>query len=670
MLANRISFTLGLQGQSFLIDTACSSSMYALDMAFTAMRNGECDAAIVGGANLLIHPYTSLQFARVGVLAKDGYCRPFDNSASGYVRSEVICVIFLQKAKDAKRIYAKVLYSKTNCDGYKTEGITYPAGRIQQRLLSEFYDDVEIDPSTLAYLEAHSTGTVVGDPEECIAMDNIFCKKRKTPLLVGSVKSNVGHAESSSGVVSIAKVLLAFERREVAPNINFSVVRKGVKALEEGRLKVCTDITPLKGELIGISSFGFGGANAHVLLTGHTKQKINNGAPADSLPRLICWYGRTEEAVELALNSLTERPLDVEHVALLHNIQSTEEPGFVYRGFGIFTHEPDVNAICVNKSIQRFSGIKRPLVFMYSGMGSQWNGMGTSLLQIPVCRDSITKCHNTLKPYGVDLIDIITSNHPAMFDNSANSFIGIMVIQIALTDLLRSLKLEPDFLIGHSTGENGCSYADGSTSLEQTILLAFYRGLASNECKIVKGAMAAVGIGYRKIIGMLPPGIEVACHNSFDSSTISGPAKAVRDFVELLQSQGVFAKEVSCGEIPYHTKHIAPIGDRLRKYIERVIVKPKKRSAKWLSTSVPKNRWQLPENQLADTSYFVNNLLNNVLFEEVTATLPENSIVIEIAPHGLLQAIVKRSMPNAIHVPLTQRGHPSVSTFALGAIGK
>lgn len=608
--------------------------------------------------------------SRIGVLAPDGYCRPFDNSASGYVRSEVICVTFLQKAKDAKRIYAKVLYSKTNCDGYKSEGITYPAGRIQQRLLTEFYDDIGIDPTGLAFIEAHSTGTVVGDPEECIALDNVFCKKRKNPLLVGSVKSNVGHSESSSGVCSIAKVILAFERCEVAPNINFVANRKGVKALEEGRLKVCTDVTKLKGELIGINSFGFGGANAHALLAGNTKIKIKNGAPVDSLPRLVNWSGRTEEAVDLALNSLSNRPLDVEYVALLHNIQSTEEPGFVYRGFGIFNHNPDGDATCVNKSVQRYAGIKRPLVFMYSGMGSQWNGMGSSLLQIPICKESLIKSHNTLKPYGVDLIDLITSNNPKIYENILNSFVGIMSIQIALTDLLRALEIEPDFVIGHSTGENGCSYAEGVTNLEQSILLAFYRGIASNESKIVKGTMAAVGLGYRKIIGMLPPGVEVACHNSAESSTISGPSDTVLPFIEQLKAQGFFAKEVNCSNIPYHTKHIEPIANKLRRYLERVIIKPKKRSAKWLSTSIPKNRWHLPENQIVDGNYFINNLLNNVFFEETAALLPENSIVIEIAPHGLMQAIVKKSLPNAIHVPLTQRGHPSVSTFTLGALGK
>lgn len=193
MLANRISYTMGLTGPSFLLDTACSSSMYALDCAFSAIRSGECDAAIVGASNLLLHPYVTLQFARLGVLAPNGYCRPFDNDASGYTRSEAISCLFLQKAKDAKRIYSTVVYSKTNCDGYKEEGITYPSGRMQMKLLTEFYQDIGIEPNTLDYVEAHSTGTIVGDPEECNALDNIFCNGRTKPLPVGSVKSVRAH---------------------------------------------------------------------------------------------------------------------------------------------------------------------------------------------------------------------------------------------------------------------------------------------------------------------------------------------------------------------------------------------------------------------------------------------------------------------------------------------
>lgn len=196
---------------------------------------------------------------RLGVLDKDGICRPFDVNSSGYSRSETVCVILLQKAKDAKRVYANVIYSKTNSDGYKVEGITYPSSKGQQRLLSEFYRTINIDPTTVPFVEGHSTGTIAGDPEECDALSAIFCKNRKGPLLVGAVKSNMGHSEAASSMCSIAKIILACDRSEVAPNINFTSVRKGVKSLENNQLKVCTEITKLVDPLIGVSAFGFGG---------------------------------------------------------------------------------------------------------------------------------------------------------------------------------------------------------------------------------------------------------------------------------------------------------------------------------------------------------------------------------------------------------------------------
>lgn len=161
LIANRISFAMDFRGPSFIVDTACSSSGYALDLAFNAIRNGECDAAIVGGSNLLFNPQLTLQFYRLGVLSKDGLCRPFDKDASGYCRSEAVNMLFLQRMKDAKRCYAKIVYSKTNIDGFKNEGLNYPSGAVQKMLLDEFYKDIAIDPSTIDFVEAHSTGTKV-----------------------------------------------------------------------------------------------------------------------------------------------------------------------------------------------------------------------------------------------------------------------------------------------------------------------------------------------------------------------------------------------------------------------------------------------------------------------------------------------------------------------------
>uniref|UniRef100_A0A1A9W891 Uncharacterized protein n=1 Tax=Glossina brevipalpis TaxID=37001 RepID=A0A1A9W891_9MUSC len=670
MLPNRISYSLGLEGPSFLVDTACSSSMYALDNAFTAFRNGEIDAAIIGGSNLCLHPFVTLQFARLGVLAKDGYCRPFDENASGYTRSEAVSCLFLQRRRDAKRVYASVVYSKTNCDGYKPEGITYPSGKLQEKLLRQFYHEVDAHPEDLGYLEAHSTGTVVGDPEECQAIDNVLCSQRSKPLLVGSIKSNLGHAEAASGVCSLTKVCLAFETGKIAPNINFTKVRSEISALAEGRLIVVNDITNLKKPYIGVSSFGFGGANAHALLKASDKTKINNGVPDDDIPRLITWAGRTEESVNVVLDSVEGKPLDAEYVGLLHNIQNIDTPAFVFRGYGIFAKNGNTFAKSLVRDVHHYSGIRRPIVWVFSGMGSQWTEMGSSLMIIPQFRRSIERCHKVLESKGLNLIKILTSSDATIFDNILHCFVGIAAVQIALVDILRSLSIEPDYIIGHSVGELGCGYADGGFTDEQMILASYYRGKVSLEIEKIKGSMAAIGVGYKKIVNLLPKKIEVACHNSADSCTISGPAEDVEKFVNELNSKGIFAKEVPCANIPYHSRYIAHMGPQLLKYLKTIIPNPKSRSSKWLSSSVPQADWHQEGRNLCSAEYHANNLLNSVLFEETSALLPSNALTIEIAPHGLLQAILKRSMPNGIHIPLTQRGNKGNDVILLSAIGK
>lgn len=322
---------------------------------------------------------------------------------------------------------------------------------MQQKLLSEFYDEVRIDPSTLAYLEAHSTGTVVGDPEECAAIDNIFCKNRKKPLPVGSVKSNIGHSESSAGICSIAKVLVAFETGLIPPNINFSHIRPGIKSLEEGRLSVCTDVTKLEGNLVGINAFGFGGANAHTLLRRNIKEKINFGIPIDDLPRLVLWSGRTEETNKLMMKKLTSQPLDAEYIGLLHNIQSDEIPGYIFRGYGLLRKSLDNgNAELIAQECHHYNGLKRPIVWIFSGMGSQWCEMGAQLMEIPAFCASIKYCHKIMKPFGLNLIDIITSTNKNMFDNILHSFVGIAAVQIGLVDILKLLDIPADYFIGES----------------------------------------------------------------------------------------------------------------------------------------------------------------------------------------------------------------------------
>ncbi|KAL7036630.1 hypothetical protein ACKWTF_008883 [Chironomus riparius] len=670
MLANRISFGMDLQGPSFMVDTACSSATYGLDAAFNAIRSGECDAALVGGTNLLLHPHITLQFARLGVLSKDGFCRPLDKDAAGYTRSEAISLIFLQRKRDAKRVYANLVYTKTNNDGFKKEGITYPSGFTQIQLLEEFYKDIKLDPRTVDYVEGHSTGTKVGDPEECHTLDTIFCKGREGPLLIGAVKSNMGHSEATSGICSIAKLILMFERQEIPATIHYKGPRSDCKALIEGRLKVIDENTEFKGKLVSMNSFGFGGGNAHALFKAVTGDKINHGIPNDDLPRLVTWSGRTEEAVETVMNAIIERPLDAEFVGLLHNTQIETVSSNIYRGFGIFAKNGEENATCINKSVQNFSASKRPIVWVYSGMGSQWAGMGADLMKIPIFAKAIETCHNALLDKGINLIEIVTSEDPTTFDNILNAFVGISAIQMGLTDILKALGIVPDYIIGHSFGELGCAYADNCCSPEEMILSAYSRGMASLETKVPFGSMAAVGMGYNQLKDITPEGIEIACHNSADSCTISGPADEIAKFVAKLKSDNFFAKEVACANIPYHSKYIADMGPNLLKRLREVIKNPVKRSEKWICSSVPESNWKSIESEYSSAEYHTNNLLSPVLFEEATTHLPKDAMTIEIAPYGLLQSILKRSLGEGQHFSLTQRNNKENAMYLLNSLGK
>ncbi|KAG4073632.1 hypothetical protein HA402_000856 [Bradysia odoriphaga] len=670
-LSNRLSYALGLCGPSFTVDTACSSSAYALDAAYKYIMNGDCDAAIVGGSCLILSAEASVGFNRIGVLAEDGVCRPFDENASGFVRSETVSAIFLQKKKDAKRVYASVIYTKTNNDGFKKEGSSLPSKVMQQKLMEEFYSDINFDTSQIHFVEAHATGTKLGDPQEASAIDEVLCKNRKSPLYVGSIKGNMGHAEAAAGLASMAKVILAFENNKFPPNINITCPRTDVEAFNEGRMKVVTDAEELRGDYIALNSFGLGGANAHILFKKNLKQKVMPDASNDQMmPVLVAWSGRTESAVDTIFEDLQQRPIDPEYVALLHSAMKQTSPANFYRGFGIFSNDPSTGkAVCLQKDVKNFNDEKRPVVWVFSGIGSQWNTMGTNLMNIPMFADTIDACHKILLTKGLNLKEIITTTDKTVFDDVLNSYVGIISIEIALTNILKAVGLNPDFIIGHSLGELGVAYADGCLTLEETILAAYARGTACNECEIIGGAMAAIGLNFTEIETILPKDIDIACHNGIDSTTISGPADSVRSFVEHLKDSNVFAREVACSGIPLHSRYIKTMGEKLSEKLRSVIKNPRKRSAKWLSSSYPESQWSSDEAGSVSAKYFTRNLLNPVYFEEVCKMLPVTSLLIEVAPHGLFRAILKKNLKDGDHLSLTQRNTEGV-TFLLEALGR
>ncbi|KAL1424458.1 hypothetical protein MTO96_020242 [Rhipicephalus appendiculatus] len=350
------------------IDTACSSSLSALNEAVLALRSKRCNAAIVGGSCLTLDPALSVMLMRLGILSKDGKCKAFDSQSNGYTRSESVGAFFLQRASAARRVYAKVINIRVNTDGYKTEGITFPSGRLQEQLLRDVYAEARIDPDQVGYVEAHGTGTRAGDVQELTAISRVFCKPgRERPLKIGSVKTNVGHTEAAA----------------------------------EGP--------------VGISSYGFGGANVHAILQCHdgtcrhhidTLQRRNS-----QLPRLVLLAGRSEESLVRTLDRVeAEGPYPDSAYALLNQVGQPSVRKFPCRGFVIVPVDESGN-----KAIKMSSccpSERRPLWFVFTGVGCQWDGMATRMMQFDPFARSIQKSHDFLQQYGMDLIHVLTSDNP------------------------------------------------------------------------------------------------------------------------------------------------------------------------------------------------------------------------------------------------------------------
>ena len=348
MLSNYLSFYFDFKGPSLTVNTACSASLAAFDLAVKSLLCGQCDYAIAAGTNLLLKPGTALHMLRLGMLAKDGMCKTFDSSADGYVRSEGIIAVLLTTKESARRAYAQVLNSMSSCDGYKVEGIAYPSSESQRELIWAVHYEAGLDPNDTFYVEAHGTGTKAGDYEECKALDEAIAKsklgtsekqreddkyvmsehghERLQSLLVGSVKSNMGHCEAASGLAGVIKVILSYQHGLVPPNIHYKSANPRIGALLDGRLSVVTTPTPIPpNSRIGINSFGFGGAISHVILRG-CERSSRTSRESDIVSKIhVPEVAMDDVAMILPLASRTEHGLQqlMDFVAAYRNDKET-----------------------------------------------------------------------------------------------------------------------------------------------------------------------------------------------------------------------------------------------------------------------------------------------------------------------------------------------------------
>ncbi|CAG7734600.1 unnamed protein product, partial [Allacma fusca] len=441
MLSNQISFRYDLHGPSLSVDTACSSSLVALNEAVINIKSGRCDAAVVATIQLNLDPDVSKRYNQLGMLSADGICKSFDASANGYVRSEAAVVVFICKESFARRIYGNILDVQINSDGNKEQGVTFPSGIVQEQLLRQTIKGAGVDPKSIVYVEAHGTGTAAGDTQELNAIDRVICTGRtERPLLIGSVKSSLGHTEAASGLSSIVKVLLAAQYGTLPGNLHFHNPNSNVPGLTSGRLKVVDRNIPWEGGIVGISSFGFGGANAHTILEVNIQ---TNETHAIELPLIVPFSATTADAIDFALSFVQDREI----IGLLHVIHNFDIPGHSFRGFCL----PETSTVEIQERFLTDASIQT--WFVFSGMGSQAKRTGRDLMCFKEFRKSIKKSAQALTPCGIDLIGYLTDRTNPDESLILYTTTCICAIQIALVDVLRSVEIFADGIFGHSFGE-------------------------------------------------------------------------------------------------------------------------------------------------------------------------------------------------------------------------
>jgi len=597
MLSNRLSHAFDFAGPSLSIDTACSSSLVATHLACSSLWAGESDVAIAGGVNIMLTPEPFIVMAKGGFLSRTGRCQTFDAAADGYVRAEGAGVIVIKPLaaamKAGDRIYAKILATGVNQDGH-TPGISVPNPQSQQALIRRVLTDARISASDICYVEAHGTGTQVGDPIEAESLGTVLGTGREpeSPLLVGSVKSNIGHTEAAAGVAGLIKAALVLHHREVPPNLHFNTPNPRID-LDALRIRVPTSVQPLapQGPLFtAVNSFGYGGTNAHVIL-GDASTVYESGADSPTtLHEDVCGAISKDKLYPVSVRD--EKALAGYARSLANALERSpvQDVGFTLASRR--THHPvraavwarstedlarklrDIRAAQQEGSVHIGQAPEKPrrLLFVYTGMGAQYVGMGRQLLnEQPVFRAAIERCDALARPiFGLSLVDFFKGcydrsqlGEPIRAPISAQ--LPNFVIQVGLTELWRSLGIEPNGVIGHSVGEIGAAWAAGALTLEEAIRLTCHRGEIFQRIN-GQGSMMAIGLGRAAVEALLAgcdDGLSISAVLAPDATVVGGADAALDRLAANLATDGIFHRRLYVG-VAYHHAQVDGIESELR----------------------------------------------------------------------------------------------------------
>ncbi|KAG9606254.1 polyketide synthase, partial [Aureobasidium melanogenum] len=690
-LSNRLSYYYDCRGPSVSVDTACSASLVALHLGCQTIRTGESKMSIVGGSNVLLSHEIMIGMSAMRFLSPDGRCYSFDHRANGYARGEgAVCVVLKPLAdalRDGDTIRAVIRNTGCNQDGM-TNGITIPNREAQEALITSVYANAGLDPVDTTYVEAHGTGTPAGDPLETAALSSVFCPNRPIdePLVIGSIKSNMGHLEGASGLAGLVKLILMLENKMYLPNRNFEKANPRIP-LQDWKLRVLTEPQPWvcdKVRRASINSFGYGGTNAHAILdeaegyltsrgltgcwrTIHTPMRLDDG-PHDSTKKLFIISAFDTKAGISYAKKLSEHLSNThrseEYLSNLSFTLNERRSLFHWRHAFVATSAEDIASKLTKENLKFTKSGKLPLLgFVFTGQGAQWHAMGRELLQTnPVFRNTILRAEVFLREIGADWSltkELSMDAQTTRVNSAAFSQPLCTAVQIGVVDVLAAWGIRPSSVTGHSSGEIASAYAAGALGMEDSLSVAYHRGIVASRIKDltpIAGAMMAVGLSdvdaMPYLEGLKAGKAVIACVNSPTSITISGDASAVDELHAILEAKGVFARRLAV-EVAYHSHHMQLVSKQYKLAIQHI--KPDSGSEVVFYSSVTGERLSTTA---LDADYWVANMVGQVKFAQAFQALYLDrkaarerrrrtsptalDITVEIGPHSALAGPIKQ----------------------------
>ena len=690
--ANRLSYLLDLRGPSIAVDTACSSSLVAVHMACRSLHDAECDLALAGGVNVILSPALNIVFSKAGVMAQDGRCKAFDAQADGYVRAEGAGVVVLKQLSralaDGDPVYAIIRGSATNHDG-RTNGLMAPNRRAQEAVLVDAYRRSGVSPGAVQYVEAHGTGTYLGDTIEAKALGTILAEGRapESRCLIGSHKTNIGHLEAAAGIAGLIKVALALHHRMVPPSLHYTEPNPDIP-FDSLPVQVASELTPWPQSgsraIAGVSSFGFGGTNAHVVLAGAPQVRVEqpDQESAGDRAELLTLSAKSSDA----LNALADRY----RLALA---EETPLSDLCYTAAARRSHHDHRLAVLgtsraqMSEALRDFrNGIGRPglsvgrylsaqtskVVFVFSGQGSQWFGMGQRLyMEEAVFRDALDTCDHAIRTHlGQSILDDLFADRAwSRLDDIDVVQPAIFAVQVALASLWNAWGVKPDAVIGHSMGEVAAAHIAGALSLDDATRVICARAQLLRRAS-GRGAMLTAEISpteARRIVDGTNRDVAIAATNSHQTTVLSGDRELLADLMDELQLQDRFCRWVNV-DVAAHGPQMRDLRGDLGVALAGIQPTP---TTVAMYSSVTGG---LIDDSPLDQDYWAENLSSPVHFSAGVRRLLESDhdTFLEVSPHPILLTSVGEDAEDLARtcalLPSMRRDHDGRDAL-LGSLG-